>query len=69
MTSTHSYVTIDPATNSNQDNYKLIIGSVVPRPIAWVSTQSADGQLNLAPYSFFTGVCSTPPTILFCPMI
>jgi flavin reductase (DIM6/NTAB) family NADH-FMN oxidoreductase RutF len=63
------FVLIDPAQNSNQDNYKLIIGSVVPRPIAFVSSQSRDGALNLAPFSFFTGVCSNPPTILFCPMV
>lgn len=63
------FITIDPAQNAAQDNYKLIIGSVLPRPIAFVSTQSPDGRLNLAPFSFFTGVCSNPPTILFCPMI
>lgn len=63
------FITIDPTQNSNQDNYKLLIGSVLPRPIAFVSTQSTDGQLNLAPFSFFTGVCSDPPTILFCPMV
>jgi flavin reductase (DIM6/NTAB) family NADH-FMN oxidoreductase RutF len=63
------FITIDPAENSNQDNYKLLIGSVVPRPIAFVSTQSLAGELNLAPFSFFTGVCSNPPTILFCPMV
>lgn len=64
-----NFITIDPAGNSNQDNYKLIIGSVVPRPIAFVSTLSANGVPNLAPFSFFTGVCSNPPTILFCPMV
>ena len=64
-----NFVQIDPAENSNQDNYKLIIGSVVPRPIAFVSSCSKDGELNLAPFSFFTGVCSNPPTILFCPMV
>jgi flavin reductase (DIM6/NTAB) family NADH-FMN oxidoreductase RutF len=63
------FVLIDPAQNSNQDNYKLIIGSIVPRPIAFVSTQSRSGELNLAPFSFFTGVCSNPPTVLFCPMV
>jgi len=63
------FVRIDPAQNTNQDNYKLLIGSVVPRPIAFVSSQSRAGELNLAPFSFFTGVCSNPPTILFCPMI
>ncbi len=64
-----NFITIDPAQNSNQDNYKLIIGSILPRPIAFVSTCSADGQLNLAPFSFFNGVCSNPPTVLFCPMV
>ncbi len=63
------FITIDPAQNSNQDNYKLLIGSIVPRPIAFVSTLSKDGVPNLAPFSFFTGVCSNPPTILFCPML
>ena len=63
------FITIDPTANTNQDNYKLLIGSVVPRPIAFVSTLSKEGLHNLAPFSFFTGVCSNPPTILFCPMI
>lgn len=63
------FITIDPAQNANQDNYKLIIGSIVPRPIAFVSTVSSDGLPNLAPFSFFTGVCSNPPTVLFCPMV
>lgn len=63
------FITIDPAENVNQDNYKLLIGSIVPRPIAWVSTVSKEGLPNLAPFSFFTGVCSNPPTVLFCPMV
>jgi flavin reductase (DIM6/NTAB) family NADH-FMN oxidoreductase RutF len=63
------FVTIDPAKISAQDNYKLIIGSIVPRPIAFVSSQSPGGILNLAPFSFFNGVCSNPPTVLFCPMV
>jgi len=50
-----------------RDRYKLLIGSVVPRPIAFVSTVSSDGALNLAPYSFFTAVGSNPMTLLFCP--
>lgn len=40
--------------------YALLTASVVPRPIAWVSTISADGVLNLAPYSFFTVACTDP---------
>jgi flavin reductase (DIM6/NTAB) family NADH-FMN oxidoreductase RutF len=45
--------------------YKLIIGSVVPRPIAFVSSVSPEGVANLAPFSFFNAVCNHPPTILF----
>lgn len=63
------FITIATQDNAAQDNYKLLIGSILPRPIAFVSTQSAEGILNLAPFSFFTGVCSNPPTLLFCPMI
>jgi flavin reductase (DIM6/NTAB) family NADH-FMN oxidoreductase RutF len=50
-----------------RDRYKLLIGSVVPRPIAFVSTISPAGEHNLAPYSFFTAVGSNPMTLLFCP--
>ena len=38
---------------------------IVPRPIGWVSTQDRRGIVNLAPYSFFNGVCSDPPTVMF----
>jgi flavin reductase (DIM6/NTAB) family NADH-FMN oxidoreductase RutF len=60
---------INPAALPHRDVYKLMIGSIVPRPIAWVSTISPDGIPNLAPFSFFTGVCSNPPTVVFCPGI
>jgi flavin reductase (DIM6/NTAB) family NADH-FMN oxidoreductase RutF len=53
----------DPKEMRGRDVYQLLIGSVVPRPIAWVSTIAEDGSLNLAPFSFFMGVCSEPPTI------
>ncbi len=49
------------------DRYKLLIGCVVPRPIAFVSTISLEGKLNLAPFSFFNGVGANPMTIIFCP--
>ncbi len=58
---------IDPATLSQVERYKLEIGAIVPRPIAWVSTISADGALNLAPFSFFAGVAAEPFSLLFCP--
>lgn len=59
---------IDPNLQPFKDNYKLMIGSILPRPIAFVSTKSKDGIDNLAPFSFFNGVCSNPPTISFCPV-
>ena len=43
--------------------YKILIATVVPRPIAWVSTLSTDGVANLAPFSFFTVVGRAPPTL------
>ena len=54
---------LNPSELKTKDVYKLLTGSVVPRPIAWVSTLSEDGGRNLAPFSFFT-VASTKPTIL-----
>jgi flavin reductase (DIM6/NTAB) family NADH-FMN oxidoreductase RutF len=45
--------------------YGLLTGVIVPRPIAWVSTVSADGVENLAPHSFFTVSCVTPPVVQF----
>jgi flavin reductase (DIM6/NTAB) family NADH-FMN oxidoreductase RutF len=44
-----------------------MIGSIVPRPVALVSTVSPGGQPNLAPFSFFNGVGSNPMTLMFCP--
>jgi flavin reductase (DIM6/NTAB) family NADH-FMN oxidoreductase RutF len=57
----------DPNEISFQETHKLMIGSIVPRPIAFVSTQSKDGKNNVAPFSYFNGVCSKPPTIMFAP--
>ena len=55
----------DPAQLKPVDIYKLMIGLIVPRPIGWVGTRSADDTLNLAPFSFFNGVSSEPPTVIF----
>lgn len=52
-----------------QDRYKLLIGSIVPRPIGFISTVNNNGINNLAPFSFFNGVCSDPMAVLFCPVI
>jgi flavin reductase (DIM6/NTAB) family NADH-FMN oxidoreductase RutF len=57
---------IDMSTLTQPQAYKLLIGSVVPRPIAWVSTANEQGVSNLAPFSFFNAVCSQPPTLMFC---
>lgn len=61
-------MTFDIPSMAHGDAYKLIIGTVLPRPIAFVSTRSADGVDNLAPFSFFTVVASSPLTIAFCPL-
>jgi flavin reductase (DIM6/NTAB) family NADH-FMN oxidoreductase RutF len=47
--------------------YNILLSSVGPRPIAWVSTVSASGELNLAPFSFFNCVCVDPPMLAFSP--
>ena len=48
--------------------YRLLAGSVVPRPIAWVSSRSPEGRDNLAPYSFFNVVAVDPPVVMFAPV-
>jgi flavin reductase (DIM6/NTAB) family NADH-FMN oxidoreductase RutF len=58
--------TIDPAANSMEDIYKLMIGLIVPRPIAFVSTLDLQGIPNLAPFSYFTGCSTNPPVVCFC---
>ncbi|MBX3386609.1 MAG: flavin reductase family protein [Phycisphaeraceae bacterium] len=58
---------LDPRTLDQDDRYKLLIGAIVPRPIAFVSTTSAIGGDNLAPFSFFAGVSSEPMSLAFCP--
>ncbi|WP_192978129.1 flavin reductase family protein [Mammaliicoccus vitulinus] len=52
---------IRPEALSQKENYKLLIGSIIPRPIALVTTQSDSGLLNIAPFSFFNVVSSDPP--------
>ncbi len=52
---------------SHRDMYGLILNCVAPRPIAWVSSLSASGQPNLAPFSFFNCVCMTPCLLAFAP--
>jgi len=56
-----------PANLSHNDLYGMLLNSVAPRPIAWVSTLSISGQPNLAPFSFFNCVCVDPPLLAFAP--
>lgn len=51
----------------HRELYNIILNSVAPRPIAWVSTMSSSGQPNLAPFSFFNAVCIDPPLLAFAP--
>ncbi|MFB7139460.1 MULTISPECIES: flavin reductase family protein [unclassified Bacillus (in: firmicutes)] len=60
---------IRPDTLPWQDAYKLLIGSVLPRPIAFVSTVNSEGVANVAPFSFFTAICADPMLVCFAPMI
>ena len=59
---------IDPTTVPAQINYRILVGAVVPRPIAFVSTISPEGVYNLAPFSFFNVVCGDPPVVCFSPI-
>lgn len=54
---------IDPKNNTNLENYKILIGSVIPRPIAFVTTISNEGIVNGAPFSYFNVVSSAPPMV------
>ena len=62
-------LSFDPAEHPQRQIYKLMTSIIVPRPIALVSTVDAAGNANLAPFSFFAGVGSAPPTVLFCPAL
>jgi len=62
-------LTIDPAEHKVREVYKIMTGIIVPRPVALVSTVDRGGLPNVAPFSFFCGVGSVPPTVLFCPAL
>jgi flavin reductase (DIM6/NTAB) family NADH-FMN oxidoreductase RutF len=51
-----------------KDAYKLMVGSILPRPIAFVTTVDESGNVNAAPFSFFTAICADPMLICFSPM-
>ena len=55
---------IDVRALSEQEAYKLLIGSIVPRAIAWVTSVGPEGIVNAAPFSYFTGASASPPMLL-----
>ena len=57
--------TITPGKIATRDLHQFIVGSIAPRPIAFVSTMNEEGQPNLAPYSFFNAFSSNPPILVF----
>lgn len=62
-------LSLNPSDCQPRQVYKLMTGLIVPRPVALVSTLDQNGVHNLAPFSFFTGVGSLPPSLLFCPSV
>jgi flavin reductase (DIM6/NTAB) family NADH-FMN oxidoreductase RutF len=63
-----SFREVDPASADPSEVYSLLVGVVVPRPIAFVSSLSADGVPNLAPFSFFNAGGAHPPSLVFSPV-
>jgi flavin reductase (DIM6/NTAB) family NADH-FMN oxidoreductase RutF len=60
---------VRPGQLPHRDFYRILIVSIAPRPIAWVSTLSRDGVPNLAPFSFFNCVSAEPPLVAFAPAL
>ena len=58
-------LTIDPLETPHKDLHQFILGTVAPRPVAFVSSLDKDGNQNLAPYSFFNAFSSNPPIVVF----
>ncbi len=58
--------TIDPQGLSGRDAYFAMISTIVPRPVAFVTSMNANGVVNLAPFSYFNGVCSKPMMVSIC---
>jgi flavin reductase (DIM6/NTAB) family NADH-FMN oxidoreductase RutF len=56
---------VDPEIVKPNDVYAMMVQAITPRPIAWVSTISQQGVSNLAPFSYFNGICSKPAALMF----
>jgi len=67
MKAYREYRSLICAGREKRDNFKTLLSVVMPRPVAFVSTLSANGIPNLAPFSFFNGVGSNPPAVIFSP--
>ena len=65
---TRSKMQVDLSAIPPREAYFYLISSITPRPIAWVSSCSNSGHHNVAPFSFFAGVCADPPTLAFSPV-
>ncbi len=57
------HVAIDLGEKDVAGKYHFLVSAIVPRPIAWIATRGRNGGTNLAPFSYFQGVCSDPPTL------
>lgn len=58
-------MTFNPEELENSTVYKLLTGTIIPRPIGWISTIDENGINNLAPFSYFNMVSSDPPCVMF----
>lgn len=56
-------LSINPSEHTERENYKLMTGAIIPRPIAFVTTKSPEGVVNAAPFSYFNIVSANPPLI------
>ncbi|MET4576833.1 flavin reductase family protein [Ottowia thiooxydans] len=58
-----SFTTLDATTMDTATAYRLLVGAVVPRPVAWITTRSKDGVVNAAPFSSYNYVAHSPPMV------
>ncbi|MCC2545030.1 flavin reductase family protein [Hymenobacter sp. BT175] len=67
MSAPATFRTVDPSQIKPSELHPFLVGAVAPRPVAFASTISADGSVNLSPYSFFNCFGSNPPILIFSP--
>jgi flavin reductase (DIM6/NTAB) family NADH-FMN oxidoreductase RutF len=59
----HNFTLVDGVGLDSESAYRLIVGCVVPRPVAWITTVDADGRVNAAPFSSYNYVATSPPML------